>query len=88
MHAAPVLCPINVTALLSPPNASILSLIHCNAAIWSSKPKLLDVWSLKPGFKKPKGELCIKRIIANWNGHLFAAQWYHYWRYDTIFKGH
>lgn len=38
----------------SPPKAAMLSFTHCNAAIWSNNPKLLAVWSLVPGWRKPK----------------------------------
>lgn len=62
-QAAPVLWPINVTAPISPPNVPILSLTHCNAAIWSNKPKLLTVWSLVPGFKKPLKPILYSYII-------------------------
>lgn len=37
----------------SPPNRAILSLTHCNAAIWSSNPKLLAVLPVVPGLKNP-----------------------------------
>lgn len=49
----------------SPPNAAILSLTHCKAAIWSSKPKLLAVLPFVLGLRKPKIQCKIK--WSSWN---------------------
>jgi len=53
-QAAPVPCPITVTAFGLPPNACMLFLIHSKAAIWSNRPKLLAGMSPPLDFKNPK----------------------------------